>query len=309
MIDRYSIINRLPYMELSYDPITHKKVRADVFGLIPNGCNVLAWFTYNLSDNVCILLYINKYNIVTKTEQIVLCFNKELAYGTIIAGTYFNHKNQNFLVCEDIYYFKGEYIQNCDFKIKYNILTDILNNYIQQKAYTNKFVIFCLPVFTKNLYLAFERIKTLEYKIAYISCYNWTDKKSIGLLINKQISNIETVFKIKANIEQDIYSLYCRNDEDLYGYAGIFNYKTSIMMNNLFRTIKENRNLDLLEMSDDEEEFENIQEDKYVNMTKIVYMKCVFNRKFKKWVPVEKVQFGEKLLSKYEIQKLECNNR
>ena len=125
-------------MELSYDPIIHKKVRADVFGLIPNGCKVLAWFTYNLSDNVCILLYINKYNIVTKTEQIVLCFNKELAYGTIIAGTYFNHKNQNFLVCEDIYYFKGEYIQNCDFKIKYNILTDILNNYIQQKAYTNR---------------------------------------------------------------------------------------------------------------------------------------------------------------------------
>ena len=35
--------------------------------------------------------------------------------------------------------------------------------------------------------------------------------------------------------------------------------KQVLMMNSLFRTIKENNNLDLLEESDDEEEFENIQ--------------------------------------------------
>ena len=35
-------------------------------------------------------------------------------------------------------------------------------------------------------------------------------------------------------------------------------------MNKLFRNIKENNNLDLLEESDSEDEFENIQLDKYV---------------------------------------------
>ena len=35
-------------------------------------------------------------------------------------------------------------------------------------------------------------------------------------------------------------------------------------MNELFRNIKENSNLDLLEESDDEEEFENVNPDKYV---------------------------------------------
>ena len=40
-----------------------------------------------------------------------------------------------------------------------------------------------------------------------------------------------------------------------YKVACIPNYKTSMMMNALFRNIKENRNLDLLEESDDEEEF------------------------------------------------------
>ena len=67
-------------------------------------------------------------------------------------------------------------------------------------------------------------------------------------------------------------------------------------MNNLFRIIKENKNLDLLEESDEEEEFENIDEDRFVNLKKIVYMKCLYNKKFRKWSPIEVVKFGEKLL-------------
>ena len=39
-------------------------------------------------------------------------------------------------------------------------------------------------------------------------------------------------------------------------------------MNSLFRNIKENRNLDLLEESDDEEEFENTSLDKFVDLDK-----------------------------------------
>ena len=51
-------------------------------------------------------------------------------------------------------------------------------------------------------------------------------------------------------------------------------------MNELFRNIK-SRNLDLLEESDDEDEFENISETKYVDMNKSVIMNCEFNSKFK----------------------------
>ena len=71
--------------------------------------------------------------------------------------------------------------------------------------------------------------------------------------------------------------------------------------------MRNKENLDLLEMSDSEEEFENINEDKFVNLKKIIYMKCKYNKKFKKWQPVELVNFGEKLLTKYEIQSLEYN--
>ena len=58
-------------------------------------------------------------------------------------------------------------------------------------------------------------------------------------------------------------------------------------MNNIFRTIKENNDLDKLEESDDEDEFENISEDKFVDLNKRVLMRCSYSHRFKKWVPVE----------------------
>ena len=66
-------------------------------------------------------------------------------------------------------------------------------------------------------------------------------------------------------------------------------------MNKLFRNIKENLNLDYIEESDDEDDFENIREDKYVDLQKTVAMECVFSQKFKKWVPKKIVQ-GQKIV-------------
>jgi hypothetical protein len=57
-------------------------------------------------------------------------------------------------------------------------------------------------------------------------------------------------------------------------------------MNSIFRNIKENTNLDLLEESDDEEEFEDDRIDKFVHLNKSYKMVCQFNNKFKKWIPL-----------------------
>jgi hypothetical protein len=58
------------------------------------------------------------------------------------------------------------------------------------------------------------------------------------------------------------------------------------MMNNLFRTIKENQRLDSMEESDDECEFENIDQDKFVSLRTEYKMICKLNKKFCKWVPI-----------------------
>jgi len=75
-----------------------------------------------------------------------------------------------------------------------------------------------------------------------------------------------------------------------FQHSLIMNYKTSILLNGIFRNIRENRCLDLIEESDDESDFENVREDKYVDLEKRVLMECVFHSKFRKWMPVGVVE-------------------
>ena len=53
--------------------------------------------------------------------------------------------------------------------------------------------------------------------------------------------------------------------------------------------IKENANLDSLEESDSEDEFENDRVDKFVYLDREYTMTCAYNHKFKKWVPLRVV--------------------
>ena len=103
---------------------------------------------------------------------------------------------------------------------------------------------------------------------------------------------MRTMFQVCADIQFDIYHLfaYGKNSSTVYyNIACIPNYNTSVFMNGIFRNIKENANLDAIEESDDEEDFENMAEDRFVDLQKTVLMECVFNTKFKKWMPLRVV--------------------
>ncbi len=94
------------------------------------------------------------------------------------------------------------------------------------------------------------------------------------------------VFIVSADPHPDIYKLYTSSNEYV-GIAHVPTYERSVFLNGIFRRIKENTNLDLLEESDDEEEFEDTSTHKYVNLDKKVIMKCVYNDRFMKWIPIE----------------------
>ena len=115
------------------------------------------------------------------------------------------------------------------------------------------------------------------------------------------------VFIVKPNIQNDIYNLYTLSHDNIteifYDTAYIPNYNTSVMMNKLFRNIKENDNLDRLEESDDEDEFENENIDKFVYLEKTYPMKCKYNYKFKKWYPVLLDDTDAKIVTTAELQK------
>lgn len=135
---------------------------------------------------------------------------------------------------------------------------------------------------------------TIETSKKYIENSNYNNTNHTN---NKKYK----IFIVSADIQNDIYNLVDLDavNDDLSNYdyaitnkliAAIPDYKTSVFMNALFRNIKENKSLDALEESDDEDEFENTNIDKFVDLTKKIKMKCVFNYKFKKWTPVECVK-------------------
>ena len=130
-----------------------------------------------------------------------------------------------------------------------------------------------------------------EKYATHTSKYNEKPSVYVEPIKQKTTSNeIYKTFFIKPDLQNDIYYLYQNSSTNFdvisKEIAHIPDYKTSVLMNKLFRNIKENNNLDSLEESDEEDEFENIQIDKFVDLNKIIKMRCIFNYKFKKWVPV-----------------------
>jgi hypothetical protein len=309
MFDDRSIKNHvsknLPNLELFYDKIIHNKVHSDMYLLIPKGNNVLLWFTRISNVNKCILIYLNKYNLVSSVEDIHLSYNKELSYGTILYGTVFLLDKIRHMTCEDIYFYKGNII-NHNLKNIYERLESIkfiFDKELNRKLLTNKSIVLGLPIIDNKIGNCFNSIKNLNYQIKGIRIFNCNSYKSHGFFLNKFQEQKECVFKVKASIEEDVYTIFSRNGE--YGNLLIQNYKTSVMMNNLFRNIRENKNLDLLEMSDSEEEFENIDPNKFVDLEKTLYMNCRFIKKFRKWIPLAIADKGLKILSYREIKNLE----
>jgi len=110
---------------------------------------------------------------------------------------------------------------------------------------------------------------------------------------------LPTVFLVRADIQFDIYRLFAyggNKAEVYYGVACIPNYKTSVMMNRLFRRIPENECLDAAEESEDEADFENVEPDKYVDLAKELSMEFRFHLKWKKWVPGRVVDPRQKVV-------------
>ena len=119
-------------------------------------------------------------------------------------------------------------------------------------------------------------------------------------------SKREIVFKVKPDIQNDIYNLHLfdNNVESFHEVAYITDYKTSVMMNKLFRNIKENQNLDALEESDDEEEFQNEEIDKFVHLDREFNMVCTYNFKYRKWMPIRVATKTEQVVTKNDLNQL-----
>ena len=322
---------------------------------IPQGKKCYVWFTFHGDKDVCILLDMNREKKITKATIINMEFSNKLELGTVLYGSLIDEdKPSKFFVIEDIFYYKGISLKRSLKQDKLCIMYDLLQH-VQPTMSTSVIIFTLPVLWeiknTEDYECPAAIPDSIQSKIGYqvhhiqYRCLHET-RPYINVFINRKLNfsaavtqdskkekvldfdTIEikydyskpqyrypTIFQVTADIQFDIYHLFCyglNNAPVYYGLAGIPNYKTSVFMNGLFRKIKENANLDAIEESDDEEEFEDTTEDKFVDIQKTLLIECVFNNKFKKWIPMRVVDNSFKVthVSKLQYNPGEkCNDR
>jgi len=329
------ILSDFPNVKLFYENITHNKVyNSDIILAIPEGRKSFAWFTTYNDKNVCLIMELAENKQISNIKIVNACFSSELAYGTIFYGTTFYHSHNKFFVIENIFYYKGNDVSQYNWGNKFILFKTILSKDIKQISLNNSFMVFGLPLLSNNIDDFTNKVKELKYRIStiqfilfkrnnnflfmsyskfiehkplnYQAKRNENIERSIDKKYVKNDSKREIIFKIKPDIQNDIYYLYGLNNdnkEEYYDIALIPDFTTSVMMNKLFRKIKENYNLDALEESDDDEEFENEKDDRFVYLDKTYNMVCLYNYKFKKWYPIKIANFETEITTLNNIKK------
>jgi hypothetical protein len=345
-LDKQNILSDFPNVKLSYENITHKKVyNSDMILVIPDGKKCFAWFTYINERPSCLIMELAGDKNIIDIKHVNACFSNELSYGTILYGTLFTHLGNRFFTIENIFSYKDELIERANWSFKMEKIKKMLKYDLKQCAYNNSFIVFGLPIICRTNDELQNKLQNIKYKInsiqyrlnnktdnyLFITYDNYINHKDIPvvnkyvqpqlqenpvekIIVKQQVKSKasgkpfgEVVFLIKADIQNDIYNLYCLDQnfkEEQHSIAHVPDYNTSVMMNKLFRIIKENNNLDALEESDDEEEFENEDISKFVHLDKSYKMICQYNHKFKKWTPIKLANENNKIITNYDLKQI-----
>uniref|UniRef100_A0A6C0JK00 mRNA capping enzyme adenylation domain-containing protein n=1 Tax=viral metagenome TaxID=1070528 RepID=A0A6C0JK00_9ZZZZ len=328
------LMNRFPEFELSYETISYKKVSPfyDICLAIPLGKKCYAWFTFHNDNDLCYLMDLNREKKVSRVSVISTPFDPCLSLNTIVYGTYVEEESgAQWFIIEDMVYYKGIPMKKCNFTERLAFFAEFMGQ-VSQEFKTKNDVVFVLPVMWQTELTEsmidypismptdiYYPVHHIQYRssgevMPYLNVNTnkkiggneikrpllpYVEQKQVHMDFQKPQYRYPTIFKVTADIQFDIYNLYAfgkNNQPVFYNNAYIPNYKSSVFMNGLFRIIRENKNLDYIEESDDEEDFQNTNIDKYVNVEKSVLMECVFNQKFKRWTPVRVVNNREKVV-------------
>lgn len=325
-----AIISQIPELELYHETIIHNKVhynKFDIMRVIPKGSKGFLIFKKDRTGSYCYFIELLSKKSIKKERGLFLNYKNykkripinriymfncnfdellTIGCGTILYGTLCwndnikSKTNLKYFVMENILYLKGKRIYFNGWNNVFTSMYDCISKYIANTGVNKNSVVVC-NVITKELPININSvIDDLEYNVYCIQYIKNTSNKIYFKTVNKVEK--EYMF-LKAGIQSDIYELYDRNDKYV-GISHIPDYKTSVRLNNIFRDIKENKDLDYLEESDDEEEFENISLDKYVNLDKKELFECVYNKKFDMWMPLKHIDEYEIETKKYNIYKI-----
>lgn len=308
-----AIKERYPPFELSYESDLHNKVhnKYDVVLAIPIGKKYILWFTFYQDFDAMLLLELNKEKRICNVTVYKCNCRKNVFFNTLLYGTVVEEDDHKTFIIEDMHYWNGIHISTQLMHRRFYFIHDFLNHFHENNSCEGFSI--AIPHFWSS---NGDKPENLEYNVhhyQYRSLHticpfmnHSTNKEVISTKVmddpiyipfrasmKKPQYRLKTVFYVKADSQTDIYRMYAFGKFSkmvYYNTAYINSYETSVFMNGLFRNIKENVNLDYIEESDDEDDFQNVDEYKYVDLKKSFQMECVFNNKFKRWLPLRVVQ-------------------
>lgn len=303
-----NIIRSFPkYFELCDERVIHNKVQSfDFYRIIPKGRKCFLWFKkYNDSIKLYVMEYHKYKRRFTRVYDMTACFSKDLTigrFGTICYGTMFRKDGICYFTIEDVMYHMSTKVYDKGWNTKLRIKKEIVEQ-VNNIGYGPNSIILGVPIMGMSKNTIFENIQDCVYDIYALEFVCVKTDIIMRFAYDEYMKTIEinsAVFLIKPQIKSDVYDLYYKGSDDseeLLDIAFIPDYKTSVYMNGFFRSIKENANLDALEESDDEDEFENIDEDKFVFMDREVKFECKYSKTFQRWIPMKKVDIDTPIVS------------
>jgi hypothetical protein len=313
------LVKRLPDFEPSYETVSHKKVpeKYNLAMAIPTGKKVYLWYTFYKGEDALFMLDINKDNRILKCAILHHKFTQDIALGTMLYGVYLQETDA-FLI-EDIYFYKGINLKGLNPGEKLVYINDMLSNEINN---TSNNTTIALPVMwminnNESDKIPDEIQLQIPYIVHHIQCrvlgdivpflnvsltkrpimekrklpvnneHNGIYKCRYTIDTNRNNNGDREIFLVKADLQCDIYRLFANDGQSntYYNSAYIPDYTTSVYMNAHFRTINENANLDCVEESEDEDDFQNTSLDKYVDLNREALIECEYKSKFRRWVP------------------------
>jgi hypothetical protein len=301
--DIHETMKRFPSFNVSYETMLHKNQtpatdKYNVILSIPYGKKYYMWFTYFLHYDVCILIELNKGREIVNVEQANIESTPQWAFGTVLYGCVLP-QSQTFVI-ENIYWYQGLSMQCLTYGNRLGYIYDFLclmkqkNNEWNIRLCNHNTIVSNANTNVNTNY----KIHHYQYRSLHTTCpflkqlvtNNNNESVSFRPQFKKSIYKRKCVFAITPLPNYDIYEVYayddCAHKRECIGIAGIPTLQLSRYMNSLFRNIRENNNIDLVEESDNEDEFEDENADKYTHMSRVLFMDCQFDEKTRKWIPL-----------------------
>jgi len=279
------LVKELPPFSLE----SASKSEARVFGYdschaIPKGKKALGWWHVSQHGPVCHVLCLGSSGGITKGYEYISSFDDTVSAGTIVSGILFFVKERVFFAMNDVHQYAGTMLSDTKY-LNRTTYIQVIGRHLNPINYNHRCITFGQPIYAATYKELSTKIRDLSYDVASILYRHkdWGAGKIRVFAAQEKGSHrgLECIFAVTPHISQDVYELRCRDGGESR-WACVQSLTESIELNKAFRKIRENKDVDLGELSPDEDEFEDVDPAKYMKK-RTIWMTGRYDSKFKKW--------------------------